>query len=598
MSEGSKLDIAFTSSDNEGDDISFSATSTSESLSVKVHNNTLSLTAMEVGEDLTETVTLIASDGKASTTKSIIVSIKNAMTNTPPEIIIDTSNLSLKEASTASIPFSINDLDSEDQVTVSVAASNDILVLSIVENKLLLTAPNVSQDTQVTITITASDGKESVSKQIQVLIKDIPYAPFTIQLTDITANNLQVRQNSIATYPFTINKGSVDIADLTYSINIMNNDDGVGELSAIIDVTKQEVVVSPDSENRGVYNGTVTVTDGTTTQSFDFITTVEFYQPAPFLNVRQTVFLEVGETLVMDTTSSDSLDPESVIIHEDLTHEFLSGDSNLLTFSYDNSAKTYSFTAKSGSAFNYFRVRVYTTDSLGGVGGKPINIYVKGAKSPLELEVEEKSVIAQSYIEQSNELDKLAHFLLEILNLNGTISERQLLAEKLLISDTRSEIATVYSPYLSCALDTVKNGIPSYIKYDYYNAKNELVCDIREEQVLISEHFNSAETNHYAEAANHAIAVSIIENIKIEVNTAHYAVNNEDLVDRVNRLAYEVSKVIPTFYMGHVEFSPMLEVKDGVYSRFFGNETYGAYVDNVWTWKPEYQVLSGVVNVI
>ncbi|GIU03517.1 hypothetical protein TUM4261_01300 [Shewanella sp. c952] len=594
LEEGKTKNITIDAQDADGDSLSYSVTSSNAAVSGSANSDSLTISVSEVESDLSAIITLTVSDGKISTSKTITVAVKDKP-NSIPIISLAESEIILRSNSTADIAFTAVDADG-DELSYAFTSTSSAISAAISGEYLVITAGDVAAGSTVTLTITVSDGKDSVVKDITVSI--IKYVAYSVSWVDAEAINLSVAQAAKGRFPFEIGLGSVEQDNITYSI-AMNVDSGLNQtaISAVIDLESKEVIVSPSSENQGDYTGVLTVSDGVTTETLNFSLNVYYANRSPAIDGAFFVFLEEGETKTFDLTSSEVLDADSLVIYESQPFEVYQGDASKLSFTYDNAAKTYSITALTGSKFSGFSIRVNTTDSFGGLSGNAYQIYVKGATTAQELELEEKIVLAQRFVKQSQELERLSDFLIDGLEITGVLTKQEALIERLLIADSRHFSENDSTEELTCMLSAVQTGY--VVNYAFkggnvdgaYTTQRGFICNVGEEETY-NNTTGKADSQFYANAKNYALALSNIERIRTMQENDYYSAGGLNIIERTNRLSGMLQSEVPTFELGRVYWEQMNELDNGFYSRFVGNTTYGEYQGEAWLWKPEYEVLS------
>jgi hypothetical protein len=594
LEEGQTSEISINGQDSDGDTLTYTATSSNSAVSVSVNSGSLTIRANEVESDLSAIITLTVSDGKSNTSKTVTVAVQDKP-NSIPTIALDETEITLPSNSTIEIEFTSVDADG-DELSYAFSSTSPAISAAISGERLVITASDVEASTTATLTLTVSDGKDSVAIDISVTVTVIKYVAYSA--TWVESSSLSVSQAAKARFPFKIELGSVKKEDISYSIN-MNVDTGLSQnpISAIVEQDSSEVVVSPSNENQGDYTGVLIISDGVETQTLSFSLNVYYANRSPFIDVGRYIFLEEGETRTFDLSSNNSLDFDGLKIRENEPFEVWDGDASKLSFSYDNSAKTYSLTALAGSKFTKFRVRIYTTNSFGGWAGSAVEIYVKGATTPQELELEEKLVLAQKFVKQSQELERLSDFLIDGLVIQGVLSQQEALTQRLLIDDSRYFSENESTEYLNCMLDAVQTGFVTNYVYrgSYINGERlsqyGYICNLGEEETF-SNVTDKADSHFYSNATNYAIAISSIDHIRSVQETDYNTAGGENIIGRTNTLSQMLSDAIPSFNLGRVDWGDMNELSNGAYSRFVGNSAYGEYQGETWVWKPEYELLS------
>ena len=165
------LDGAATDSDT-GDTLTYSWSHNS-TLSISLDDEVLnpSFTAPNVSEETAVEFTLTVSDGAASASDTVTVTITDSA-NSPPTASAG-QDQTAAEGSAVSLDGAATDSDTGDTLTYS-WSHNSTLSISLDDEVLnpSFTAPNVSEETAVEFTLTVSDGTATVSDKVIVTVTD------------------------------------------------------------------------------------------------------------------------------------------------------------------------------------------------------------------------------------------------------------------------------------------------------------------------------------------------------------------------------------------------------------------------------------------
>lgn len=592
LAEKTSETISFIAKDSDGDSLSYLIESNNVAVvSAKVQDSMVIITANEVENDVTAIVKLTVSDGKDTAVKSISIKVINdaVVVNTPPNLTLSTLDYAIPESSTGSVGFTAIDPDG-DTLSFSVKSSNSVVVPSIVGNNVNLVSGEVNVDSMSIIEVSVTDGVNVVSQSFTVNVIDSGnYAPFSLSWVDSENTSLYVAQAAQGRYKFNIQLGSVSLNSLNVNVKM------TPDIASSINLDSGEIIVSTDKDTLGKYSGVMTVSDGVNSQVLSFNIEVYKSNRNPFLDTDYTVFLNEGESKTISLSSSNSLDPESVRIYEVQPFQIIDGDSSKFELTYDNTARTYTIKALAGSKLSGLLFYVFTTDSYGSWAGGIYEAYVKGSKTPLEVDLEEKLILAQKYVKQSQEIERLGDFVIDALEMKGVLSQKEAMVERLLISDSRYFSDTLSANKLNCMLSAVQKGFVENKTIQYENNgvfkyQEGYICNVGEVETF--DHGTAtATTNFYENSVNYAIALNNIDQIKNTQDSEYLYVQGENLVQRVNRLALLLSTTDSSFQLGDVVWNRMNDIGNGLYSRFVGTSTYGSYNNGVWTWNPEYKFL-------
>ncbi|KXI27683.1 hypothetical protein AX660_19210 [Paraglaciecola hydrolytica] len=121
MDENTSVEVALQFSDVDGDNVNITVNETHNYLTTSINGSTLTLTASEVEATQNTTIQVVASDGKASTTKTLSLTVKNIIQviNGAPVITMDSTPLEVKVGEKIGfIGYTVLDPDG-DQIDVS-----------------------------------------------------------------------------------------------------------------------------------------------------------------------------------------------------------------------------------------------------------------------------------------------------------------------------------------------------------------------------------------------------------------------------------------------------------------------------------------------
>lgn len=590
LKEKTSETVSFVGKDSNGDSLSYLVDSNNIAVSAHIAGSAVIITANEVENDVAAIVKITVSDGKATAVKNISVKVLNdiVIVNNPPVLTL-ASTYTMSESSTGVVPFSATDPEGE-PLSYSVKSSNSYVSASIVGNDVNLVSSAVNIDSMSTVEVSVTDGVNTVTKSFTVkVVESGDYTPFSLSWVDSENTSLYVAQAAQGRYKFNIQLGSVSLNSLNVNVKM------TPDIASVVDLDSGEIVVSTKKDTLGKYSGVMTVSDGVNSQVLSFNIEVYNSNRSPFLDSDYTVFLNEGESKTISLSSAESLEPESVRIYEVQPFQIIDGDSSKFELTYDNTARTYTIKALAGSKLSGLLFYVFTTDSYGGWAGGIYEAYVRGSKTPLEVDLEEKLILAQKYVKQSQEIERLGDFVIDALEMKGVLSQKEAMVERLLISDSRYFSETLSTNKLNCMLSAVQKGFIENKTIQFENngvfkTQEGYICNVGEVETFDHE-TATATTNFYENSVNYAIALNNIDKIKNTQDSEYHSVKGEDLVQRVNRLALLLSTTDSSFQLGDVVWNKMNDIGNGLYSRFVGTSTYGSYNNGVWTWNPEYKFL-------
>ena len=215
VAEGSTVNLDGTANDLDTEDALTYSWSHNSTLTISLADSAAldtSFTAPNVSEDTPVEFTLRVSDGTASVSDGVIITIQDSA-NTPPTVNAGPDQ-EVAEGSTVNLDGTADDLDTEDALTYS-WSHNSTLTISLADPAALdtsFTAPNVSEDTPVEFTLRVSDGTASVSDGVIITIQDSANTPPTVN----AGPDQEVAEGSTVTLSGTASDDDPG-DDLTYS---------------------------------------------------------------------------------------------------------------------------------------------------------------------------------------------------------------------------------------------------------------------------------------------------------------------------------------------------------------------------------------------
>jgi serralysin len=273
----------------------------------------------------TDTFTYTITQGDKTSSADVIVTIGEI--NDAPSIN-SASTISVAENQTAVTTISISDPDSGDVLTLSLSGSDaESFDLSTDNVLTFVTAPDYETKSSYSITLSLTDGTETVTKDITVTVTNVnDVAPvFTSEATFSAAEN----QTAIET----ASAKDADGDSITFTVS--------GTELAITSAGVLTFVSAPDFETKASYTATVTATDGVNSVTQDITVTVT----------------NVNDVLPLWDNGSGGTIPDGYV----MTLDFDENDTEALGFlrAYDdieNDAISYSFSGNDASYFEYLIV--------------------------------------------------------------------------------------------------------------------------------------------------------------------------------------------------------------------------------------------------
>ena len=185
--EGATVNLDGTASDVDTEDTLEYSWSHNSTLTITLGDDEAldtSFTAPNVAEDTAIEFTLTVSDGTATVSDKVTVTITDSA-NTAPTVNAG-DDQEAAEGATVNLDGTASDVDTEDTLEYS-WSHNSTLTITLGDDEALdtsFTAPNVAEDTAVEFTLTVSDGTATVSDKVTVTITDSANTAPTVNAGD------------------------------------------------------------------------------------------------------------------------------------------------------------------------------------------------------------------------------------------------------------------------------------------------------------------------------------------------------------------------------------------------------------------------------
>ena len=563
MDENSTQTVTLSATDADGDTLTYSASESSSALQATVSGTTLTLTAGEVTQDTTVTVTARVSDGTASDTETFTVDVNNVVVNTAPSVSLNPTTLELEEGQGGSVVATLS--DSEDSVTslqTNVTVDNTSIA-TVVETTSGFDVTAVSEGT-VTITYTVTDTgglNDTAQTVVTVVAPDVENeAPdFTIAdqvegleqvvifhnretVLNVLIDDPDSTAHSLTMTRFEAVQGTTDLVE-SYFVNSQNKTITFdmkaipqGNLEQM--TFEMELNVTDDSEN-------------TTTKVYElFVEKSANASPVFSFSEKVGAFVLVnqnGETEITYTIDDD--DASQV----DVTGiQYWYGDET--KFSVDLDAENQSFTVTTtdvevGDAYGF--VIQYVDVSLSG--NVNVELYVKapfGENEQQMRDLKEEMIKAREAVK---EYVYIGRFYSQVLENMGYITQQQAedFVERLDVDDSSNNQYSIFNLYIGNIEFYIASG--DFQDDGFTSSYNTLTRNLLEESLSMGR-------NRF-EIINEMAAISgdLLPEVTFEDTLTTY--------DETNQFV----------------------------SRFVGNTAYGEYVDGVWVFDTQFAFMNGVL---
>ena len=177
VSEGSVVNLnGSSSSDPDGDSLSYSWTAPQGITLRNADTAAPSFTAPSVASDTPYTITLAVSDGAATDTDTMVVTVRNALALLPPPNQPPAADAgedqTVREGATVYLNgFASSDPDG-DSITYGWTISPSVTLKNADAPAPSFTAPDISADTDYTLTLTVSDGTDVTTDTVVVTVEN------------------------------------------------------------------------------------------------------------------------------------------------------------------------------------------------------------------------------------------------------------------------------------------------------------------------------------------------------------------------------------------------------------------------------------------
>ena len=556
--------FALTASDADGDELTITITSANpEILAITYADGMVTYTtAMISGGDKAITVNATVSDGKATANTSTVVTIIDTP-NILPVITMTPSIFQMDGTVSKSSALSIvvSDEDMADTLTVNVSSSNpDLLTATYADGVVsLLSSTTVTENTEVTVTATVSDGHDSVSVEsvVTLLYIDANNATPTISLVDSDETGMVVIFGEIRN-EIAVVVADADSTDVTWSIKSL---EGIDSPDAVLDLVNSYGVEGSSiimdmkkapSFRLISFKIVLTVTDGVTSLDKEFtlsLTSRPNGSPMFSISNRIAGFVPVptGTTRTVTYSILDDA-PENVVMGAVTTWY---GDDTQFTVTADHSAKTITIVNNGAPLEATFGVLVEYTD--GNYSGSAIFQFTSSVElGTLQKDTLDYIQVMYNKIEALKEYHSIGAFYSEVLENLNYVSESEALNFKRSVAIT-------------------DNGDFSVTKSWLATLEALVVFGTWEDPAIVASYISGIETQYAFAESGYASETYQIVN---------------DMADLTDGLLPQI-----TFENTLNEY----DTTNNYFSRFTGNSAYGEVVDGKFVFKAEFAFLEAIL---
>ncbi|MDP6612064.1 MAG: tandem-95 repeat protein [Candidatus Marinimicrobia bacterium] len=280
--------IVVGASDVDGDALTYTASSDTSAVVITVSSDTLKLMPA-TNYTGTAKITVVVSDNALKDTTSFNFKVINI--NDAP-VIAAVSDVTINEDNVSAVTLSATDIDG-DAITYSAVSDTNAVTTSVSSSTLTLT-PNSNWHGVANIKAYASDGSLKDSTSFKLTVTSVNDAPTLTAITE----TLSTDEETVLKVAF---KGEdVDGDDLTYAY--ASDTSGV---AATHNTAKDSLVLTPVTDFFGNAIITVSVSDGSLSDTSSFTLNVININDAPVLSGIQNQNINEDEVIVVKLTATD-----------------------------------------------------------------------------------------------------------------------------------------------------------------------------------------------------------------------------------------------------------------------------------------------------
>jgi hypothetical protein len=564
LPENNTGSFSLTAEDADGDELTVTVTIADPAvLALSYENGVVTYTTSIISEgDKVITVTANVTDGTASASTTTIVTV----TDTPNILPVITMSPSIVQmegtiAKSSTLSIVTSDENEEDTLVVTVLSSNpEILTAIYTDGIVSLTSPTtVTENTEVTVSATVSDGHDSitVTSAVTLLYVDINNETPTISLVNSDENDMVVIfgeiRNEIAVV--VTDKDSTDINWSIKSLEGIDAEDAVLDLVNYYGVEGSSIIMDmkqAPSSRLISFELILTVTDGITSVDKEFtLSLTKRPNGAPMFTISNRIsgFVPVPTGTTRTVTYGFIDDASENIVMGDVTTWY--GNEDNFTVTADHTAKTITIINNGAPIEETFGVLIEYTD--GNYSGSAIFQFTSSVVlGALQNDTLDYIQVMYNKIEALKEYHEIGTFYSEVLENLNYVSEREALNFK------RSVIIT-------------DDGNFSVTKSWLATLEALIVFGVWEDPTIINSYISGIETQYSFAESGYASSTYQIVN---------------DMADLTNG------------FLPQISFENTLNEYDTVnnyFSRFTGNSAYGEVFDGKFVFKEEFEFLEAVL---
>lgn len=474
-----------------------------------------------------------------------------AIGNQQPTLAITPTSLSLEEYQSGQLNLSIADPDNSyfQSRNLSVSSSDSAIATATVNDGNVIV--NGVRTGFATITTTIVDGEFTVNSSITVTVK--PETPPTITLN----NNAIIELEEMSSISIPIEVNGSRATDYKPTVKIEPISGNLSDLSYSVDGNKLTISAVestfPGYSDRSIFKVTASAHNGTKTV---FAPSIALYL---LKKVNGTPIFEFPNKFNSNVMiPKDGTTVISIKVNDDNSKrvelsspELLFNDSKTGTFnvSYDDTTRVLTLNLNGFERNERFGIMLTYKDGL--LGGKFSVAFRTYDLTPLDKEIIEARKVAIAKVEAARAYQLIAKMYAEHLENLGIVDSQFVdeLSDQIKVDDTKYTRFSTAEYYITTALENVYNG-----------------------------DFNSGR-------ASVATFKEYLNNLPIEAHEA-----NRTSIEKINSMATQSNGFFPSLKFENT----FKEVTSLQYSKFFGNDAYGANTNGKWEYSTAYKFLTAI----
>ncbi|SHH31386.1 Ig-like domain-containing protein [Ferrimonas marina] len=503
--------------------------------------------------------------------------------NNAPTVSLATDAIELLAGDSTRVAITLEDEDG-DALTVSLASSDPVVSALHQEGELIISAKAVAEQLEAIVTVTVSDG--ALQAQAQLAVTVLPFQTLSARMVGET--HLQIFRGSQGVFQFELEAGTVPKEQLQFDLTF----ETYGAPSSVpyeLDLTNQTITIRPDFSINDQHTAILGISDGVSRVELPFsFHAVVSTGSAPILDLPLITFLSPGQEKVFDYASGLSANEAALKV---VSVETRIGSDAGLMVSFDNDARQLRFSASADAQPEMLQLAIQSEDLSSVVYTGFYQVVIKAAQSAQESALEEQLHQTWLSLAQGMEYDRLAFWLIDLLELRGEFSRDEARSHRNRIKDTHFVVYSYHAEALACVQQALEQGLPPYTRQ--WGAQT---CFAGERST--ADESTGQMSNHYADSHNLAQAQAGLEQIA-QAYLDLGQMEGKDTADLTNELIALAKAHVPELAIAPLGTHYQLNtLSDGRRSRFAGNALYGEQVDGQWQYHAEWALLEVITDLV